>query len=175
MWYKLLSRKAFDMHKFESFRACIDETKTKNSNYLYGHYYKKSWNSKLLCWGLDFIFFAQSLTQSIGLCVYAKSSNTRLAASSDAFCAYAVWFFFSMLWFACRVTLRHWRKLLHAQWDTKLCIPPPIKCQLPLFMSCLKHKNWILFSQPHWPMWSSWYNSLIDTRIAIHCLSCAKL
>ena len=94
MWYKLLSRKAFDMHKFESFRACINETKTKNSNYLYGHYYKKSWNSKLLCWGLDFIFFAQSLTQSIGLCVYAKSSNTRLAASSDAFCAYAVWFFF---------------------------------------------------------------------------------
>ena len=46
MWYKLLSRKAFDMHKFESFRACINETKTKNSNYLlvyylYGHYYKK--------------------------------------------------------------------------------------------------------------------------------------
>ena len=39
MWYKLLSRKAFDMHKFESFRACINETKTKNSNYLYGHYY----------------------------------------------------------------------------------------------------------------------------------------
>ena len=137
MWYKLLSRKAFDMHKFESFRASINETKTKNSNYLYGHYYKKSLNSKLLCWGLDFIFFAQSLTQSIGLCVYAKSSNTRLAASSDAFCAYAVWFFFSMLWFACRVTLRHWRKLLHAQWDTKLCIPPHIKCQLPLFMSCL--------------------------------------
>lgn len=97
---------------------------------------KKSWNSKLLCWGLDFIFFAQSLTQSIGLCVYAKSSNTRLAASSDAFCAYAVWFFFRCYGLP-RVTLRHWRKLLHAQWDTKLCIPPPIKCQLPLFMSCL--------------------------------------
>ena len=58
---------------------------------------KKFWISKLLCWGLDFIFFAQSLTQSIGLCVYAKSSNTRLAASSDAFCAYAVWFFFDAM------------------------------------------------------------------------------
>ena len=72
------------------------------TNYLYGHYYIQEGVRSLeiqICFAEDSIlsFFAQSLTQSIGLCVYAKSSNTRLAASSDAFCAYAVWFFFDAM------------------------------------------------------------------------------
>ena len=72
---ELLSRKVFDVHKFESFRACINETKTKNSNYLYGHYLtrrgKKSWKFKVALLRTRFYLFctiAHSVNWPLCLC-----------------------------------------------------------------------------------------------------------